>query len=109
MIERLHGRATKIVSTHIFVGLPGRRPLCSRVSPRARGFSCAHYFQASATQAILVSKVGNCSLNALVLFLLFIYLFIFICSTDIRTALIGVGLVVKDEKSGLASLEKGAL
>ena len=57
--------------------------------------------------------MGNCSLNALVLFLLFIYLFIylfiFICSTDIRTALIGVGLVVKDEKSGLASLEKGAL
>ena len=42
-------------------------------------------------------------------FYLFIYLFIFICSTDIRTALIGVGLVVKDEKSGLASLEKGAL
>ena len=53
--------------------------------------------------------MGNCSLNALVLFLLFIYLFIFICSTDIRTALIGVGLVVKDEKSGLASLERGAL
>ena len=42
-------------------------------------------------------------------FYLFIYLFIFICSTDICTALIGVGLVVKDEKSGLASLEKGAL
>ena len=69
----------KIVSTRIFVGLLGRRPLFPRVSPsRARGFSCAHYFQAPATQAILVSKVANCSLNALVLFLLFIYLFLFV-------------------------------
>ena len=64
-------KAPKIVSTRIFVGLPGRRPLSPRVSPsRARGFSCAHYFQAPATQTILVSKVANCSLKALVLFLL---------------------------------------
>ena len=39
----------------IFVGLPGRCSLSSRVSSSlGRVFSCAHYFQASASQAIQI-------------------------------------------------------
>ena len=37
--------------------------------------------------------------------LILIY-FIF-SSTDVRDALVGVGLLIKDDKSGLAMLEKG--
>ena len=32
----------------------------------------------------------------------------FLCA-DVRTALVGVGLVVKDEKSGMTILDKGEL
>lgn len=34
-------------------------------------------------------------------------LFASVVLTDVRTALIGVGLVVKDDKSGLTILDKG--
>ena len=33
--------------------------------------------------------------------------FVSVVLTDVRTALIGVGLVVKDDKSGLSILDKG--
>lgn len=35
--------------------------------------------------------------------------FMSFCLTDIRSALVGVGLVIKDEKSGLTILDKGAI
>ena len=35
--------------------------------------------------------------------------FVFVVFTDVRSALIGVGLVVKDDKSGLSILDKGSV
>ena len=43
----------------IFVGLPSRRSLSLRVSPsRAPVLSCAHYFQATATQAMTFHRTN---------------------------------------------------